>query len=75
MNALNPVHSMFDTIFIPRRVPIGGAPLENFDRTAYQSARCKDGHRAELPLTFAEAWEEAHGMDYERAEMLDGAWA
>jgi hypothetical protein len=75
--ALNPVHSMFDTIFVrtPRRVPIGGAALENTSRVLYQSARCRDGYRADLPLTFAAAWEEAHGEDYARAEMADGARA
>jgi hypothetical protein len=69
--------AQFDTIFVrtSRRAPIGGAALENACRAAYQSARCRDGHRADLPLTFDAAWEEAHGEDYARAETADGAWA
>lgn len=42
------------------QMPIGAAALENFARTAYQSARTRDGQRAELPLTEAAAWAEAY---------------
>lgn len=37
----------------------GGMALENAARVAYQSARCKDGRVPELPLTLAQAWDEA----------------
>lgn len=58
------------------RVPIGAAAQENSDRAAYQSAHCRDGHVAPLPLTWAAAWEEAErlrGLAYARAETIDGA--
>lgn len=55
------------------RTPIGAAALENADRAAYQSARCINGYLAPMPLTLAEAWEEAHGEDYMRSQTLDGA--
>ena len=45
------------------RIPIGAAPLENAQRAAYQSARCRDGYVAPLPLTLAEAWAEAERMN------------
>jgi hypothetical protein len=46
-----------------QRIHIGAAPLENAQRAAYQSARCRDGHVAPLPLTLAEAWAEADRMN------------
>ena len=41
----------------PLRYQIGGAPLENHDRSVYQSTHSKNG-RAEPPYTEAQAWAE-----------------
>ncbi len=39
-----------------------GAELENDDRIAWQSSRTVNGIRAPLPLTEAQAWNEAHKL-------------
>ena len=52
------------------QMPIGAAALENFARTAYQSARTQDGRLAELPLTQDAAWAEAYARGQEPQEPI-----